>query len=139
MDSRRKDRTRFIYRLRAEAQDDQGHWFNGHLVDVTLDGMMLIGNAEFAPDTRLALSVELPRNTMGEGKMDFCARVRWCDQETDPSLYALGVSLEEMSAQSRQTLEELMSRFKELTDEVASEADDDLVNNHGDDPFVHNR
>lgn len=137
MESRRRDRTRFIYRLRAEAQDDQGHLFNGHLVDVTLDGMMLIGNAHFAPDTRLALSVELPRNTMGEGKIDFYARVRWCDRETEPSLYALGVSLEEMSAQSRQTLEELMSRFKELPDEAASEAEDDLVHNQGDDPFVH--
>lgn len=134
MESRRQDRTRFIYRLRAEAQDDQGHWFNGHLVDVTLDGMMLIGNTEFAPDTRLALCIELPHNAMGDGKIDFCARVRWCDHEADdPSLYAMGVALDEMSAQSRQTLEELMERFRELPED----ASDDLVHNHGDDPFAH--
>ncbi|PTY37811.1 hypothetical protein BGP77_15150 [Saccharospirillum sp. MSK14-1] len=139
MDSRRKDRARFIYRLRAEAQDDQGHWFSGHLVDVTLEGMMLIGNTAYAPDTRLALSVELPRNTMGEGKMGFCARVRWCDPENDATLYALGVSLEEMPAPSRQKLQELMSRFKEESDEAAGDAEDDLVRNHGDDPIVHNR
>lgn len=137
MESRRRDRTRFIYRLRAEAQDDQGHWFNGHLVDVTLEGMMLIGNAEFAPDTRLALSVDLPRNAMGEGKMDFCARVRWCDHENEPSLYALGVSLEEMSDQSRQMLQELLSRFHELSAETELEAEDPLIQNRGDDPFVH--
>lgn len=137
MESRSKDRTRFIYRLRAEAQDDQGRLFNGHLVDVTVDGMMLIGNAEFAPNTRLALSVELPRNAMGEGQMEFYAQVRWCDQEAEPDLYALGVSLEDMSAQSRQTLEELMTRFHESTSEAADDAEDTLVQNRGDDPFVH--
>ncbi|WP_157954231.1 PilZ domain-containing protein [Saccharospirillum mangrovi] len=139
MDSRRKDRTRFIYRLRAEAQDDQGRLFNGHLVDVTLDGMMLIGNASFDAGTRLALTVDLPHNTMGNGQMAFYAQVRWCDHEADPDLYALGLSLEDMSAQSRQTLEELMVRFHESSTDAADEADDSLVQNRGGDPFVHGR
>lgn len=134
MESRHKDRKHFIYCLRAEAQDDQGHLFGGHLVDVTLDGMMLIGNADFSPDTHLALSIELPHNIMGEGKLDFCARVRWCDQEADPTLFALGVSLEDMSAQCRQTLQELMVRFNQREDDIAK---DDLVHNHGDDPWAH--
>ena len=139
MDARRKDRTRFIYRLRAEARDDRGNAFSGHLVDVTLDGMMLIGNSAYAPQTPLSLSIDLPHNTMGGGQIDFQARVRWCDTEEEPGLHALGVSLEAMPAQSRQTLEELMTRFKEHTAEAASEAEDDYVHNHGDDPFVHGR
>lgn len=139
MDARRKDRTRFIYRLRAEARDDRGNAFSGHLVDVTLDGMMLIGNADYAPQTPLSLSIDLPRNAMGGGQIDFQARVRWCDAEEEPGLHAIGVSLEAMSAQARRTLEELMARFQEQADEAASEAEDDYVHNHGDDPFVHNR
>lgn len=134
MEARRQDRTRFIYRLRVDGRC-RDRAFNGHLVDVTLDGMMLVLSTGFDVGSVLDLAVDLPRNAMGGGRLDFTATVRWCEAEPDSQLHALGVSLDDSTPEAQRTLGELMERFHELP---ADDQDDGTyVHNQGGDPFIH--
>lgn len=124
MDARKHDRTRFIYRLRVRGSGP-GAAFKGHLLDVTPEGMMLIGNRSFGTDAPLSLTIELPHNTMGGEHVTVDASVRWCEPRPADDLYYLGVSLDHASATSRYWLNILVNRFHELPREDGRPVDED--------------
>lgn len=113
MDARKRDRARLIYRLRVHGSGPDAE-FKGNLLDVTAEGMMLIGNQRFSGDVPLSLTIELPHNTMGDGYMTFDASVRWCQPRSTGDLYYLGVSLDHVPEASLDLLNILIDRFHEL-------------------------
>ena len=123
MDARRQERTRLIYSLRLFLAETRV--LLGYLVDITPEGIMVIGDQPQEAGARLALEMDLPKNVMNGGQLSFQGEIKWCREDNDDGLFTLGIRLLKMAAESQALIQELTDRFHQesLADEEAAKRD----------------
>ena len=62
----------------------------GHLVDLTLEGMKIVGNREIKEGEIYGFRIDLPKEVKGVHQILLKARCVWCKKESDTELYFAG-------------------------------------------------
>jgi PilZ domain len=109
MDSRRQERTRLIYHLRVF--DARRKKLIGQLVDITPDGLALIGETAVPVGRTFSLRMDLPRNLMPEGHLTFSAESKWCTKDTSEDFYSMGMRIVKMTPEALALVRKLTHDF----------------------------
>lgn len=111
MDVRRQERTRLIYHLRVF--DAKTETLLGQLVDITPDGLMVIGEHPIRLDRTFSLRMDLPHNVMDERHLTFSAESKWCRLDSTGEFYSMGFRLSRISAKGLGVVDRLVRDFYE--------------------------
>lgn len=118
MDSRRQERTRLIYHLRVF--DARRKKLLGHMVDITPEGLMLIGETPVPVGRKYALRMDLPRNLM-DGHLTFSAESKWCTKDANGDFYSMGMRIVKMTPEAITLVQKLTRDFYHEDIEPGSE------------------
>ena len=109
VDRRKIKRRHLIYYLRIFDRDS-GELL-GHLVDISTGGMMIISEQPLETRKRFRLRMVFPEKLLGKENFDFEARSLWCKPDLNPSFYDIGFSIENLSPEVIQTIEQLITEY----------------------------
>lgn len=107
---RRFKRRHLIFYL--EVFDDKTDLLIGHVVDITVDGIMLISQEPIELNTSLGLRIELPAETRGKSQLKFKAKSLWSKKDVNPDYHCTGIKLLDVSADDLKTIKRVIARFK---------------------------
>ena len=114
MENKRKlKRRHLIYYLRVF--NKKGNKLLGHLVDLTTEGIMLIGEEPVKSGAQLNLKMQLPREIEGKRQVSFNAECIWCRKDINPDFYDSGFKLVKIGPKDVKRIENLilLSSFKD--------------------------
>jgi hypothetical protein len=108
-DKRKLERRHLIYYLRIF--NLPGGELLGHLIDITPEGMMIIGEESIPAGQDFDLHMDLPADIMGKAWIEFKAHSKWSRKDVDPSFYGTGFHLVDVSAEDRNIINRLIKDF----------------------------
>jgi len=120
-ETRRLERAHLIYFLRvfnARSGD-----LLGQMVDLTTNGIMVIGEAAVAPRQKYTLRMDLPRNVPLGRHLTLEARCKWCRRDQGGDFYSMGFRIVDMSPEAHRVVEQLIERFYREGGDEDPEAD----------------
>jgi hypothetical protein len=123
MDTRRQERTRLIYHLRVF--DARRKKLLGHMVDITPEGLMLIGETPVPVGRKYSLRMDLPRNLMADGHLTFSAESKWCTKDTTEDFYSMGMRIVKMTPEALALVQRLTRDF--YREDIEPGSEDDLA------------
>ncbi len=65
----------------------------GHLVDLTVEGLKIIGRVEMRPRTRYQFRIDLPHEVKGVNRIFADTECIWCQKDIDPEFYVAGFKI----------------------------------------------
>jgi hypothetical protein len=112
IDERNQERWLLIRHLRVfNANDNQ---LLGHIVNVTTEGIMLIGEKTLSVDSEFKLKMELPLEGEISTEIELDARSVWCKADVDPIFYNTGFQFTHCAEKSINAISALIERLKRL-------------------------
>jgi hypothetical protein len=124
VNTRRQERTRLIYHLRVF--DSRRKKLLGHMVDITSEGLMLIGETPVRVGRKYSLRMDLPRNLMTDGHLTFSAESKWCTKDANEDFYSMGMRIAKMTPEALAVVQKLTREFYREDIEPGSEDEMDL-------------
>ncbi len=114
-DARRLKRENTVYYLSVfdTPSDDEV----GKLVDITIEGCMLICDAPVEPDKTFQLRIVLPRPIAGASELIFAAESRWCRPAENIDFFNTGFAIKDISPKDR-SLVELLIKFYSFSGQI---------------------
>ncbi len=106
---RRVDRRHLVFYLRVH--DGLSSRILGHLVDISLWGVLLVCDEPMAVNGEFRLRLHLPRELNETGTVVLDAVCRWCRPDGNPEQYLAGFSVERLLPDTRNALVALIERF----------------------------
>ncbi len=107
--TRRQERAHLIYFLRVF--DAQSGDLLGQMVDLTTDGIMVIGEGAVTPRQRYSLRMDLPRNVPMGRHLTLEARCKWCRRDESGDFHSMGFRILDMSPEAYRAVEQLIEKF----------------------------
>lgn len=110
---------RFARRLRVRSPQLDG--FQGHSLDLSMEGLRLEGHGSLTPGTTIELAIDLDDNR--ETRLSQKALVRWCGPGVEDGVLVAGLEYQDFDARSEEFdfytkfLEELAKSEKPLADQ----------------------
>jgi len=83
----------------------------GHIVDITPEGLMIIGDKPVPVERDFNLRMTLPSEIMGRDTLEFEARSIWCKKDADPTLYGTGFRLKDVDSEESRIIRRLIKDF----------------------------
>lgn len=80
----------------------------GQLVDISIDGLMLLGEAPFTINGMYQFDIELPEPINGHSVLHLGAECLWCRNADDPESFWAGFHLIDISPVDQDTLDTLV-------------------------------
>ncbi len=124
MENRRgKERHHLVHFLRIFDRDTGEEI--GNMVNITLEGLRLVGQAPIDKGASHRLRMDFPQEFigkeyadrleifMGRGHVEFDGTCKWCDVDINPELYAIGFQLQNISKDDKRVLEELIEFYRD--------------------------
>ena len=108
-DKRTTKRRHLIYYLHVYNQANNE--LIGHVVDITAEGLMIIGETVQPVDQDFHLHMTLPSEIMGRESLDFDARSIWSRPDVDPTLFGTGFSLKDVDSEEGRIIRRLIKDF----------------------------
>ena len=110
MENRRKLARRYLlYFVRVFDADTRQQI--GNLVDITPQGAMIISPNPIPQGTLIRLQLELTTDIAEKPFLEFPARSKWTHQDLEPSLYATGFEIMELSAENAAIIQKIIETF----------------------------
>jgi hypothetical protein len=109
MNARRQERTRLIYHLRVF--DARRKRMLGQLVDITPEGLMLIGENQLPAGRKYSLRMDLPRNLMTDTHLTFSAESKWCVKDQNGSFFSMGFRIVKITPEALEVVQRLAKDF----------------------------
>lgn len=107
--TRRLERAHLIYFLRVF--DALSGDLLGQMVDLTTDGIMVIGERAIPPRQKYTLRMDLPRNIPVGRHLTVEARSKWSRRDPGGDFYHTGFRIVDMSPDAHRIVEQLIERF----------------------------
>lgn len=83
----------------------------GHLVDLTVKGMMLISKEEIPAGQTFSLRMIMPEEYCPEREVGFTATSTWCGQDVNPDFYSIGFNTPDLDERTRHLFRVLINRI----------------------------
>ncbi len=95
----------------VKVMDTESGQVIGRVVDITADGLMMVGSINLEIGRVFSLRIVLPRMT--DGKMDIAVQAEtvWCKQDTNPKFFQTGFRFHNLLGNDGFLLEDVMHRM----------------------------
>jgi len=107
-DRRRFKRRHLLYYLKVT---DVNGYPLGHLVDITEDGVLLMGEEPFSEGDYLTFHMTLPAKFEGDEKVELQARCQWEKESRQPHLFEGGFQFYDVTQEIKDTIRDLIDQF----------------------------
>lgn len=112
MRDRRKEERKSLMAY-TQVFDLYGGFLLGYLSDLTLMGIMVIGERPQEENTELTLAIELPElHDIPAGRIALPARVAWCEQDLSPQFYNVGFEFKEVEPKQKEIIELIIQNYE---------------------------
>jgi hypothetical protein len=108
-EKRKLKRHRLIYYLRVYSMPDG--LLLGHLVDITPEGILIVGESPLPVDQDFNLHMALPGEIQGKEFILFTARCIWSRRDPAPSFFASGFQFVQPPAEEMRIIARLIQEF----------------------------
>jgi len=108
-EQRKLKRRNLIYYLKVF--DSKNGDLLGHLVDITLEGIMLVSAKPIEINKSFKLKMELPNEIMSKTQLIFDTTSRWSKKDINPDFIDTGFQLNTLSDKDKFIVENLISEF----------------------------
>ena len=82
----------------------------GHLVDISVDGFLLVSNAAIGVDAVWQLSIELPAEFNGSSAIQLGAESFWNEKTGEPPQYWTGFQIIDLAPEERENITRLIDQ-----------------------------
>ena len=103
---RKEPRKRLIYYLKVF--DDESNELIGNLVDITLNGMMLISASPLPLNKAYKLKIILPHKIQDKEDFKIGAESLWSKNDINPVLFDSGLQFKDLNEQDKEIIEDLL-------------------------------
>lgn len=83
----------------------------GHLVNISEQGLMVVGSEELEPLQDLSLEIHIPEHFHISDRVIVGTQLRWCRPDANPDLFAYGLSISQPSTLFRELQRRLRAGF----------------------------
>lgn len=80
----------------------------GQLVDISADGLMLLGDAQLAIGGMYQFDIDLPEEINGHSVLHLGVECLWCRNADDPEHFWAGFHIIDISGEDQETLNDLI-------------------------------
>lgn len=96
-----------VYDLRSKA-------VLGYIGDLTLKGVMIVGEKPVEVDRHIILGIEFPESVQGlaSARVVIPSRAAWCRPEKDGQYFDIGFEFDELSADAATVIEAVLERYQ---------------------------
>lgn len=86
----------------------------GYVGDLTLQGVMVIGEKQVEIDKHLTLGIEFPESLpeMSATRVAISARAAWCRQDDSPQYFNIGFEFADVSPENAKIIEAILERYQ---------------------------
>lgn len=109
MGQRKLKRRHLIYYLRVYDTVTEG--LIGHLVDITVDGMMIMSENPIKENIDFSLKMKLPDGFEATKEIRFKAVAIWTKKDINPDFYATGFKFTDIQKNDEEFIESLIDDF----------------------------
>jgi hypothetical protein len=109
MKARSIERARLIYHLRVFDADRSR--LLGHMVNITTDGLMLIGKVPVRAGRKLSLRMDMPAGFAAAERLTFSAESRWCRRDAGGEIWRSGFSMVSIDPEGLRAVRRLIRHF----------------------------
>ena len=83
----------------------------GHLVDVTLRGMMMISEGPVATDMVFQMRMDLPPGLFEQDRWEFSARSIWSKSDVNPAFHDTGLEFLAITRPDEMIIQDLLNNY----------------------------
>ena len=87
------------------------HTSLGHLVNISDQGLMVIGSRKLEQDDNFSLEIHVPEHFQMSGRVMIGVRLRWCRPDINPDLFAYGLAVIQSSAEFHELARRLRTGY----------------------------
>ncbi len=97
--------------LFANVYDSRSERIIGTLLNITLDGAMILTESKIDRDNTMELHIRLPDDFVKKNELVFTANSRWCAPDINPEYYDVGYQFANVSEEDGQIIQALIEKY----------------------------
>jgi hypothetical protein len=97
--------------LFANVYDSKSGKIIGTLLNITLEGAMVLSENRVDADNTMELHIKLPENFVQKNELVFVASSRWCGPDINPEFYDVGYQFANVSDEDSQIIQAIIEKY----------------------------
>jgi hypothetical protein len=97
--------------LFANVYDSKSGKIVGTLLNITLDGAMVLSESQIDANNTMELHIKLPDNFVQKNELVFTANSRWCGPDINPEFYDVGYQFANVNDEDRQIIQTIIEKY----------------------------
>jgi hypothetical protein len=97
--------------LFANVYDSKSGHIIGTLLNITLEGAMILSENKIDQNKVMELHIKLPENFVQKHELVFSANSRWCAPDINPEFFDVGYQFANVSEEDRQIILEIIEKY----------------------------
>jgi len=97
--------------LFANVYDSKSGRIIGTLLNLTLEGAMVLSENRIDSDKIMELHIKLPENFVQKNELIFTANSKWCAPDINPEFFDVGYQFANVSEEDRKIILEIIEKY----------------------------
>lgn len=97
--------------LFANVYDSRSGRIVGTLLNITLEGAMVLSEHHIDSDNVMELHIKLPENFVHKNELVFTANSRWCAPDINPEFYDVGYQFANVSEEDGRIIQAIIEKY----------------------------
>ena len=97
--------------LFANVYDSKSGHIIGTLLNITLEGAMILSENKIDSDKAMELHIKLPETFVQKHELIFSANTRWCAPDINPEFFDVGYQFANVSEEDRKIILEIIEKY----------------------------
>jgi len=97
--------------LFANVYDSRSGRIIGTLLNITLEGAMVLSEHQIDSDNVMELHIKLPENFVQKNELVFTANSRWCAPDINPEFYDVGYQFANVSEEDGKIIQAIIEKY----------------------------
>ena len=97
--------------LFANVYDSKSGKIVGTLLNITLEGAMVLSENQIAANDTMELHIKLPENFVQKNELVFTASTRWCGPDINPEFFDVGYQFANVTPEDSQIIQTIIDKY----------------------------
>ncbi len=97
--------------LFANVYDSKSEKIIGTLLNITLEGAMVLTESKIDQNNEMELHIKLPEDFVKKNELVFTANTRWCAPDINPEYYDVGYQFASVSEEDRNIIQAIIEKY----------------------------
>ena len=97
--------------LFANVYDSKSGKIIGTLLNITLEGAMVLSESRIDADNTMELHIKLPENFVQKNELVFTANSRWCGPDINPEFFDVGYQFANVTDEDSQIIQAIIEKY----------------------------